>query len=373
MPDFTPPIPFETEKDWDKYNSADQANMVNVDGKGIVRCFDKYFFELRDSINFQEEKLGLSITSWIDSEELYLWDKYIEELRTAMERLSPYLMGKTWQEVLYEEFGYYNWCDGEPTTNNYIWDRCIEELRRFLLTETIISIPHYGPGSVLVKYPNPYTDTRDWWGILYDLLTTEQLQYFIDECWLAYQEGGTIVAFGGGTGYEYDGRYNGAKAPDGGVYYYVYGRVRAQQLGLQFDAASIEDIEEKLQKSTSVRLKLNIDEFKNQWEERHGLGPTILKIYEQSDEFGAGDWPKEGALLGEITVPHSGTHWVDIPKSYIKLTGLTRFRLSLENINTEPHVPTTAYGVSSIYGDVSSVSLLQNLSDHQFLVLRGYY
>lgn len=60
----------------------------------------------------------------------YIWDRYIQELRTAVEKLCPYLHGgKSYSEILQDYFGYNDWCDGESPTNNYIWDRSIQEIR----------------------------------------------------------------------------------------------------------------------------------------------------------------------------------------------------------------------------------------------------
>jgi len=134
---WTPPDPFITELDWDEYSSEAQANMVNVNGKGVVRCWDKYFLELRDFINARESELGLFLTSWTplpyDSSKPYIWDQYIKEIRNAVENLVPYTYpGQTYQSLLKKYFGYTQWCDGQSLANNYIWDRCIEEIRKLL-------------------------------------------------------------------------------------------------------------------------------------------------------------------------------------------------------------------------------------------------
>jgi len=134
---WTSPDPFITELSWNSYSDDAKAIMVNVNGKGIIRCYDKYFTELREVTNKKEGEFGLSQTSWTsfpyEINKPYIWDKYIEELRTAAERLCPYLHANaTLQEILYSNYGYNNWCNGEILTDNYIWDRIIEEIRQIL-------------------------------------------------------------------------------------------------------------------------------------------------------------------------------------------------------------------------------------------------
>ncbi|MCD6318350.1 hypothetical protein J7M02_04725, partial [Candidatus Aerophobetes bacterium] len=157
MSSWTPPDPFITELNWDEYSSEAQANMVNVNGKGVIICWDKYFLELRDAINSRESDLGFPVTSWTpfpyDPSKPYIWDQYIKEMRNAVENLVPYTYpGQTYQSLLEKYFGYTQWCDGQPLSNNYIWDRCIEEIRKLL------------PKVYIINYQRMWSlRRRGWW------------------------------------------------------------------------------------------------------------------------------------------------------------------------------------------------------------------
>jgi len=92
---WTPPDPFITEKQWQKYPLEAQQIIANINNRGFIQIWDQYFKEIRLAINSIESQFDLPYTIWTDlpynSQQPYIWDKYIKKCALPLKISCPIL------------------------------------------------------------------------------------------------------------------------------------------------------------------------------------------------------------------------------------------------------------------------------------------
>lgn len=326
---WTPPDPFITEKNWDEYPPEAQVNMVNVNGKGVIRCWDKYFLELKQDIWDKEEKLGLTKTTWQALISRYppnciIWDKHMEEIRTAIENLCTYLYtGETYRDILQKYYGYTNWCNGEPLSNNYIWDRCIDEARRCLdsaiLPKEIITIMRKASTTGTKPYGSEYG-----WPELYQDCKNE---YINNPTWSVYSHDPHSDVDMPDSYLYTDYRFSrDFPNPDEHMY-----NIIATQCFLRFDTRSISNIQ-----YAKLILPFHVIKLKDT------SNPVLLIFAIDTEEtIGPEHW-FAGQMISRIELtPNDSYTTIEIPLNTMEINigGYSTYRLGLEIINNTQFFP----------------------------------